>query len=76
MNTKEEEKREAINILPICSHENEMGREGEEENLPNLDQEVEEEERKRLVSLVVLEMPPIPTCKKREMKKSEEEDSQ
>ena len=64
MNTKEEEKREAMNMLPIYSHENEMGREGEGENSPNLDQEVEEEERKKMVCLVSLEMLSIHTCKK------------
>ena len=31
---------------------NEMGREGEGENSPNLDQEVEEEERKKMECLV------------------------
>ena len=49
-----------------------MGREGEGENSPNLDQEVEEEERKKMMCLVSLGMPPISTCKKKEMKKEEE----
>ena len=44
---------------------NEMGKEGEGENSPNLDQEVEEGERKKMVCLVPLEMLSILTCKKR-----------
>ena len=41
-----------MNMLPIYSHENEMGREGEGENSPNLYQEVEEGERKKMECLV------------------------
>ena len=44
---------------------NEMGREGEGENSPNLDQEVEEEERKKMMCLVSLGMLSIHTCKER-----------
>ena len=45
--------------------ENEMGREGEGENSPNLDQEVEEEKRKKMMCLVSLGMLSIHTCKER-----------
>ena len=48
---------------------NEMGREGEGENSPNLDQEVEEEERKKMMCLVSLGMLSIHTCKKRNGKR-------
>ena len=44
---------------------NEMGREGEGENSPNLDQEVEEEERKKMMCLVSLGMLSIHTCEER-----------
>ena len=53
---------------------NEMGREGEGENSPNLDQEVEEGERKKMVCLVSLGMLSIHTCKKEKLKKEEEEE--
>ena len=45
---------------------NEMWREGEGENSPNSDQEIEEGERKKMVCLVSLEMLSIPTCKEEE----------
>ena len=50
-----------------------MGREGERKLTNYLGQEVGEEERKKMMSLVSLGMPPISTCKKREVKRSEEE---
>jgi len=43
---------------------NEMGKEGEGENSPNLDPEVEEGERKKMVCLVSLGRLSIHTCKK------------
>ena len=43
---------------------NEMGKEGEGENSPNSDQEIEEGERKKMVCLVSLGMLSIHTCKK------------
>ena len=50
---------------------NKMGREGEGENSPNLDQEVEEKERKKMMCLVLLECLQSPLAR-REMKKEEE----
>ena len=53
---------------------NKMGREGEGENSPNLDQEVEEKERKIMMCLVLLECLQSPLAR-REMKEEEEEAS-
>ena len=75
MNIKEEEKREAMNMLPICSHEKRNGegrRRGKLTKFRSRGRGRREEEDGVLDSLGRLS---IHTCKKEKMKKEEEEEA-
>ena len=66
---RKKQRRKPSTYNPFTAMRNEMGREGEEETYRFLGQEVKEEERKKMMCLVSLRMPPISTCKKREVKR-------